>query len=413
MSRTSVMLVLVVTLALVGFAPLTARAAPYDATYTPAATPTLVAGQAITVQVAIKNTGTLTWTPTGPNPFRLGYHWYAVGAVPAGSVPTTPAPTYGAVVFNGLRTNLPQAIPPGITVPLTAQLQAPPTKGTYVLKWDLVHENVTWFSWKGVPTKEQTVTVGSWARAAAPVGTIALACKIFDCTPKITGVVPLFSRIAPGGPVVVTGENFGKRPGKLRLVGIGPQGPIGGFPGGALELEVNDWGDTFAYGTIPEVTGVFDQAVRVQAVTWGGLVADAPSRSWFTARLDYRALPGAGIARFWCAPGKYIDDYAYCVVYNELTYFSGYHRTDHKILNPGDNGTDVLETRALKNWWVFDYMDLTETEKYDGRVDYVDGFKSGSKQVTVNIRWSTGRQGNIYYLIKLFIKGPAGLPFVD
>jgi len=138
MPRPLLILMLVVALALVGLGPLPATAAPYDAAYTPAATPTLTAGQVITVQVTIKNTGTLTWTPTGPNPFRLGYHWYAKGAVPAGSVPTTPAPTYGAVVFNGLRTNLPQAIPPGITVPLTAQLQAPPTTGTYVLKWDLV-----------------------------------------------------------------------------------------------------------------------------------------------------------------------------------------------------------------------------------------------------------------------------------
>ena len=83
------MLALVVTLAPVGIAPLTARAAPYDATYVPTGTPTLTAGQVIAVQVAVKNTGTLTWASTGPNPVHLSYHWYAVGAVPAGAVPTT------------------------------------------------------------------------------------------------------------------------------------------------------------------------------------------------------------------------------------------------------------------------------------------------------------------------------------
>jgi hypothetical protein len=411
MTRSLLMLVVALTIASMG--PLIVEAAPYGATYTPAAIPPLTVGQTTTVSVPVSNTGTLTWSSTGPTPFYLAYHWYATGAVPAGTVPSTPPPNYGAVVFNGLRTKFPGPVPPGGTVTLAAQVQAPSKPGTYVLKWDLVRENVAWFSWQGVLTKDQTVTVRSVARAAAPTGTIALMCKLFDCTPKIKGVVPLFSRIEPGGPVLVTGENLGNRPGKLRLVGIGPQGPLGGFPGGVLELEVNDWGDTFAYGTIPEVTGVFDQPVSVQAVTWGGLMANAPSRSWFTARQDYRALPGLGIARFSCAPGKYVNDYAYCVGYNDLTGFYGYHRTDHKILNPGDNGTDVLETRTLKNWWVFDYMDLTETQKDDGRVDWVDGFKSGSKQVTVNVRWSTGRQGSIYYLIRLHIKGPAGLPFVD
>lgn len=248
---------------------------------------------------------------------------------------------------------------------------------------------------------------------SAPIGTVALGCKLFDCTLKVVGVVPLISRIEPGGPVVVTGINFSNNPGKIRLVGAIPAGWLGAFPGRVLELEINDWGDTFAYGTIPEVTGVFDQEVTVRVVTSDGLAANAPSKSKFKARQEYLALPGAGLRVWSCAPGRYVNDYAYCVGYQDSTYFFGYHRTDHKILNPGDNGIDVLETRILKNGWVFDSMDLIETEKVDGRVDWVDGFRSGSDRATVNIRWSTGRQGTIYYLTRLFIKGPAGIPFID
>jgi hypothetical protein len=109
-----------------------------------------------------------------------------------------------------------------------------------------------------------------------------------------------------------------------------------------------------------------------------------------------------------------VNDYAYrCAAYQDSTHFFGYHRTDHKLLNTGDNGIDILEAKTLKNGWIFDFMDLVETQKDDGRVDWVDGFKSGSDRTTTNVRWSTGRQGSIYYLLRLFIKGPAGMPFGD
>lgn len=112
------------------------------------------------MRVQVTNTGTLPWTPAGPTPFRLSYHWYRVGAVSPGTVPTTAAPNYGAVVFNGRRTFLPGPVGPNQTTTLpSATLQAPSNPGTYILKWDMVHENKAWFSWKGVPTGEQTVVV--------------------------------------------------------------------------------------------------------------------------------------------------------------------------------------------------------------------------------------------------------------
>ena len=247
-------------------------------------------------------------------------------------------------------------------------------------------------------------------RATQSIMSVRELCKITDCTPKITSVF-LLSVIQPGGGVVVFGERFGgpRFPGQLRLKGLRRWD---GAPVGDLPLEDLSWDDTVVGGTIPWVSGVRDQDATLQVVTKAGHASN-DQKVRFRAAQDYRALPGAGIARYSCAPGKYIDDYAYCIGYNDSTSFFGYHRTDHKILNRGDQGTDVLETRTLKNGWVLDYMDLTETQKDDGRVDYVAGFESGSDRSTVNIRWSTGRQGSIYYLIRLSIKGPAGLPFVD
>jgi hypothetical protein len=116
---------------------------PYGATYSPAAVPPLTISQATTVAVTVTNTGSLTW---GANSvFRLAYHWYD------GSGTT--------VVWNGLRTYLPQAVGPSQSLALTASLLAPTTPGTYTLKWDLVQEGVTWFSSQGVATGNQTVTV--------------------------------------------------------------------------------------------------------------------------------------------------------------------------------------------------------------------------------------------------------------
>lgn len=116
--------------------------APYGATYVPSAV-TITAGETTTSRVRVTNTGTLTWQATSK--FRLSYHWYQDNA---------------HIVFDGVRTFLPPGeIAPGQSVLIEATVKAPPAPGTYTLKWDMVHEDITWFSWKGVPTGDQVVSV--------------------------------------------------------------------------------------------------------------------------------------------------------------------------------------------------------------------------------------------------------------
>jgi hypothetical protein len=121
---------------------LTVNASPYGATYSPAPVPNLTISQATTVAVTVTNTGSLTWGANSA--FRLAYHWVNGANV---------------VVWNGRRTVLPQSVGPSQSLALPANLQAPTTPGTYTLKWDMVHEGVTWFSSQGVATGNQTVTV--------------------------------------------------------------------------------------------------------------------------------------------------------------------------------------------------------------------------------------------------------------
>jgi hypothetical protein len=117
--------------------------APYGATYSGGSPGTLKPGTMISVPVTVTNTGCLEWAGQSAT-FHLSNHWYS------GTQPVT---------FDGLRTVLPRRVCPGETVQMMGSLKAPSTPGTYVLKWDMVQEGVTWFSSKGVATHDVTVTV--------------------------------------------------------------------------------------------------------------------------------------------------------------------------------------------------------------------------------------------------------------
>ncbi len=142
----------------------------YDATYGISQVPTAMsAGLRATVPVTLRNTSTFAWTPASTNPVNLAYHWYDA----AGKV----------VVWDGLRT--PLSIAAGATALVNAQVQAPASPGTYVLRFDLVQEGITWFSSKGVTNGATTVAVN-----VAPYG------ASFTSAPVSVGA-------APGGVVLV------------------------------------------------------------------------------------------------------------------------------------------------------------------------------------------------------------------
>ena len=103
------------------------------------------ASSTTTAQITLGNTSNFTWSAGGANPVTLSYHWY-----------TTAGKT---VVWDGLRTKLPADVPPGQLTQVQANLAFPSAVGTYILRWDLVQEGVSWFSGKGVRMPEQTVSV--------------------------------------------------------------------------------------------------------------------------------------------------------------------------------------------------------------------------------------------------------------
>jgi len=114
------------------------------ATYAPTAV-AFSSGQTATVPVTITNTGAGVFPTTNAQPVNLSYHWST-------SSGTT-------VVWDGARTKLPTDLAPGTSVQLQASVTAPPTGGTFTLRFDLVQEGVAWFSAKGNPTGNLGVTV--------------------------------------------------------------------------------------------------------------------------------------------------------------------------------------------------------------------------------------------------------------
>ena len=60
-------------------------------------------------------------------------------------------------MWDGLRTALPAAVPPGSSVTVNAIVRTPTVAGAYTVAFDLVQEGVTWFSTQKVPTGSSTL----------------------------------------------------------------------------------------------------------------------------------------------------------------------------------------------------------------------------------------------------------------
>ena len=118
----------------------------YAAAYEPGVATLARSGGITAVPFTIRNTSNFTWPAEGTNPVTLSYHW----ADASGNI----------VQWDGVRTKLSRDLEPGQSVTLQAQVAFPVAQGTYILKWDLAHEGLAWFSGKGVRTFDQTVVVG-------------------------------------------------------------------------------------------------------------------------------------------------------------------------------------------------------------------------------------------------------------
>ncbi|GAB4454188.1 MAG: hypothetical protein Kow0031_36290 [Anaerolineae bacterium] len=154
--------------------PKPAAAAPpdkpgYRAKYLGHNTPgQLSASQTLTVNLSLQNDGGFEWAAGGDKPFRLGFQWYNA----AGQFISLPANL-------DFRASLPKNVPPGGQVQLQARLRTPDAPGSYQLRWDMVHEQVTWFSSQGDTGLVLPVSVAAGVTpAVAPAAGVAPAAPV-------------------------------------------------------------------------------------------------------------------------------------------------------------------------------------------------------------------------------------------
>jgi hypothetical protein len=169
----------------------------YRATYGAPTTVTVQTGTLFTVTVAVTNTSVRVWQASGARPFALSYHLLK---------PTSNKTKLVVYGFDGIRTPLPADLTPNDQVQLQAQVQAPDTPGDYVIAWDMVQEEITWFSWKKTPqaltqlavTGPRVTNVQSAAERTkfrvpfAPLGRLTLwrAAILIALTHPLLGVGP-------------------------------------------------------------------------------------------------------------------------------------------------------------------------------------------------------------------------------
>jgi hypothetical protein len=120
---------------------------------------TLHVGEVFTVPVTLHNTGGVTWPRAGQQPTHLAYHWQRLDGV------TTLAD------YEGVRTELPEDVAPGGVLEVVATAYGPAREGHYLLHWDVVQEDVTWFSDRGNAMPDQPVTVLPALEGTPPVPT--------------------------------------------------------------------------------------------------------------------------------------------------------------------------------------------------------------------------------------------------
>ena len=102
--------------------------------------PTIMeAGEQMTIDVKVKNTGEVTWPALGAGGYKfqvkLGNHWLDSKEKP--------------VIKDDGRGVLAQDVKPGEEVEIPFTFTAPKTAGDYILELDMVQEDVSWFALKG------------------------------------------------------------------------------------------------------------------------------------------------------------------------------------------------------------------------------------------------------------------------
>ena len=246
-------------------------------------------------------------------------------------------------------------------------------------------------------------------------GTVTRKLQVLG--PVITSIFP-FSRITPGGSVILLGQNFGNLPGQIL---IKFQNQLIGTP-----LENIQWGNTFAAGTIPsDITGVTDQQVTLTVFAQCGAASNDLSVH-FTAARDMAAIP---LPRITCSTSVGAGNSDQCQNWGQdnwpaecgccpnfglqkgPTGFYGYHASGWGF--SGETGNDQFwPLPMLQNGWVLSSVSGLSWDKI-GNGSYANESASqpGTSAPNVSVNWKADNCGVIFYWGDMYINGPAGVAY--
>jgi SAM-dependent methyltransferase len=111
--------------------------------------PRVAPGGLLDIPVLLENRGNATWCSKSQFPVAASYHLYRVE--PSGT---------SLLSFDNPRTPLPAALDPGQDAAVVLRVDAPERPGDYAAEIDLVHEYVSWFAEKGLPSATVRFRVG-------------------------------------------------------------------------------------------------------------------------------------------------------------------------------------------------------------------------------------------------------------
>lgn len=109
--------------------------------------------------LTVTNEGQLGWRRSPPFPVVLSHHWLDAG-------------TGRVVVRDGLPTALPVDVAPGDSVTVRAAVHTPAAPGRYVLWWDMLQQDVSWFSARADGGWRELLVVGDGSAPGSGAGPI-------------------------------------------------------------------------------------------------------------------------------------------------------------------------------------------------------------------------------------------------
>ncbi|MBM2827305.1 MAG: N-acetylmuramoyl-L-alanine amidase domain protein [Dehalococcoidia bacterium] len=98
----------------------------------------ILPGAQFWVPVTVANSGTVAWKSSGSTPVRLAYQWLLPDGRPYKGEPNME-----------VHIALPKDVEPGNKVTFEVLLKTPKSPGKYRIRWDLVQQDVAWFSEEG------------------------------------------------------------------------------------------------------------------------------------------------------------------------------------------------------------------------------------------------------------------------